>query len=151
MSLSFSCLTDDAGEIVAPEWLPQAEAVHRQLRENLPSGSDAYRETLTRVFANGSRLTLAIEGEALKGLALWRVLENTHEGRRLHVDDLVVDAACRSKGVGKALIAWLENHARTISCAALALDSGVQRSGAHRFYFREGFMIPSFCFGKKLT
>jgi GNAT superfamily N-acetyltransferase len=149
MTLSFLCLTDDAGEILFPQWLARAEAVHRQLRDQLPPGHDAYRETLTRVCKNGGRLTLAVEGDTLKGLALWRVLENTYEGRRLYVDDLVVDAAQRSKGVGKALIEWLEEHARTLSCTVLALDSGLQRANAHRFYFREGFMIASFCFRKK--
>jgi hypothetical protein len=32
----------------------------------------------------------------------------------------------------------------------LALDSGTQRTDAHRFYFREGLVIPAFCFRKTL-
>jgi GNAT superfamily N-acetyltransferase len=142
--------TDDAGAIVAAEWLPQAETVHRQLRDQLPPGHDAYRQVLERVFANGGRLCLAVDNAVVKGLALWRVVENTYEGRRLYVDDLVTDAAHRSQGVGKVLIDWLEHRARMLSCTVLALDSGVTRSGAHRFYFREGFVIPSLGFRKKL-
>ncbi|MDR3055202.1 MAG: GNAT family N-acetyltransferase [Zoogloeaceae bacterium] len=153
MTLEIIPVTDDAGAIApaAAKWLPKAEVVHRQLRERLPSGYEAYRATLRRVFANGGRFTLAVEGEAVKGVALWRIVENTCEGRGFFVDDLVVDAACRSQGVGKALILWLENLARNHQCDALTLTSGVQRSDAHRFYFREGFTIPSFCFRKKLT
>ncbi|GHU14175.1 N-acetyltransferase GCN5 [Betaproteobacteria bacterium] len=146
-------VTDAAGAIVpaAAKWLPGAKVVHRQLRERLPSGYEAYLATLRRVFANGGHLTLATEGEAVKGVVLWRIVENTHEGRCCFVEDLVVDAACRSQGVGKALIGWLENLARHHACDALTLTSGVQRSDAHRFYFREGFTIPSFCFRKKRT
>ncbi|MDR0674265.1 MAG: GNAT family N-acetyltransferase [Zoogloeaceae bacterium] len=150
MPLSLFCLTDDMDATDARQWLFRAEAVHRQLREALPPTFDAYQKTLARVFQNGGRLTLAVEDAKVMGLALWRILENTYEGRRLYVDDLVVDAAHRSKGVGKSLVNWLEARARKLSCAVLALDSGVQRDGAHRFYFREGFMIPSFCFRKKL-
>lgn len=141
----------DAGEEAATCWLPRAEAVHRQLRDRLPPGFDAYRATLARVLAGGARLSLAVEGETVEGLAIWRLVDNTYEQRRLYIDDLVTDAACRSRGVGHALLAWLEHQARTLSCTVLALDSGVQRSGAHRFYFREGFLIPSFCFRKTLT
>jgi GNAT superfamily N-acetyltransferase len=142
---------DDADGMDARRWLSRAKAVHRQLRDQLPPENDAYRETLERIFANGGHLCLAVEDSAVRGLALWRVLENTQEGRRLYVDDLVADAAHRSQGVGKALIGWLENRARLLSCAALALDSGVQRGDAHRFYFREGFVIPSFGFRKNLS
>jgi hypothetical protein len=35
--------------------------------------------------------------------------------------------------------------------AAIALDSGVQWAGAHRFCFREGLRIPSFCFRKEVA
>jgi hypothetical protein len=41
--------------------------------------------------------------------------------------------------------------ARCLGCDVVALDSGTQRTAAHRFYFREGFVIPSFCFRKSLS
>ncbi|MDR0717029.1 MAG: GNAT family N-acetyltransferase [Azoarcus sp.] len=150
MPLALLCVTDDAGRIAAPEWLARALLVHRQLHENLPPEADAYRQVLQRVCADGGRLTLAVEDEAVRGLALWRVVENTHEGRRFYVNDLVTEAACRGRGVGKALVGWLEDEARRRGCAVLALDSGVTRHGAHHFYFREGFFIPAFCFRKLL-
>lgn len=146
--LSLLAVTDDAGRIVAPGWLARAESVHRQLRPQLPAD---YAGRLADVFANGGRLLLAIDGsEAVRGLALWRLIENTYEGRRLYVDDLVCDEAHRSTGVGKALLDALEAEARRRDCDVLALDSGVQRARAHRFYFREGMHIPSFCFRKAL-
>jgi GNAT superfamily N-acetyltransferase len=149
MALKIISVTDDAGKAAA-KWLSAAREVHRQLRAQLPSEQAAYLAALQAVLANGGRLCLAVEDEAVRGLALWRVVENTHDGRRLYVDDLVVDAAYRSQGVGKALLHWLEDRARALGCAVLALDSGVQRGDAHRFYFREGFVIPAFCFRKKI-
>ncbi|MDR3086343.1 MAG: GNAT family N-acetyltransferase [Azoarcus sp.] len=151
MKLAVVPVTDEAGNLVPGEWLLRAGAVHRQLRDRLPLDQEAYRATLARVCAGGGRLCLALEDGEIRGLALWRLLENTFEGRRLYVDDLVVDAPFRSRGVGRALLQWLEAHAGTLSCTVLALDSGVGRSDAHRFYFREGFFIPSFCFRKTLT
>ena len=150
MLVSFLRVTDDSGVVTATEWFFRAESVHRQLRDKLPPGSDAWRQVLQTVFANGGRMTLAVEGETVRGVALWRIIENTYEGRRLYVDDLVVDAACRSRGIGERFIRWLEDEARARSCAVLALDSGVVRNGAHRFYFREDFFITSFSFRKNL-
>jgi len=151
MTLSILCIVNDCGELTAPEWLPRALPVHQQLREQLPTAPEAYQAVLADIFANGGRLTLAVEGEVVKGLALWRIIDNTYEGRRLYVDDLVTDTIHRSTGVGKALVGWLEQQARSRSCSVLALESGVARKDAHRFYFREGFFIPSFSFRKTLT
>ena len=140
-------LTDYAGRLVEPDWLARAEAVHRQLRPQLPAD---YADRMNAVFANGARMAVAAEGNAVRGVAVWRLVENTYEGRRLYVDDLVTDEACRTRGVGRALLSHVESAARALGCDVLALDSGTQRAGAHRFYFREGFHIPAFCFRKDL-
>ena len=81
-------VTDDSGAVTEPAWLARAEAVHRQLRPQLPAG---YAARLAEVFANGGRMVLVVAGNAVVGLALWRLIENTYEGRRLYVDDLVSD------------------------------------------------------------
>ena len=141
-------VTAPGGEVVAPEWLARAEGVHRQLRPDLPAD---YAARLRVVFANGGRMAAVTEGEDVRAVALWRLIENTYEGRRLYVDDLVTDADCRSRGVGRFLLAALEERARALGCDVIALDSGTQRTGAHRFYFREGFVIPSFSFRKTLA
>lgn len=140
-------VTDEAGALCEAAWLARAERVHRQLRPQLP---EDYVSRLVDVLAAGAQMTLAVDDEAVVSVALWRVIENTYEGRRLYVDDLVTDEARRSCGAGKMLFDWLEAEARRLDCDVLALDSGVQRSGAHHFYFREGMHIPSFCFRKGL-
>jgi len=140
-------LTDRTGRIQSPEWLPRAEPVHRQLRPHLPSD---YAGKMARVFEGGGRLTVAVQDEEVVGVAVWRVAENTSVGRYLYVDDLVTDDRHRSHGVGKSLLSHCEAIARELDCIKLELDSGVQRGQAHRFYFREGFTIGSFKFGKAL-
>lgn len=140
-------VTDNKGQVIAPDWLARAEQVHRQLRPQLPAD---YAGRMHEVFANGARLLVAVSDEQVLGVALWRLIENTYEGLRLYVDDLVTDESQRSRGVGKLLLQHLEQQARALGCAVLALDSGVQRAAAHKFYFREGMHIPSFCFRKNL-
>ncbi|MDX6285471.1 MAG: hypothetical protein QOG53_956 [Frankiales bacterium] len=84
------------------------------------------------------------------GVAGWRVIATTHSLRKLYVDDLVTTELSRSTGVGRALLAHLEGHARTAGCQELDLDSGVHRFDAHRFYFRERMFISAHHFTRTL-
>jgi len=140
-------VTDNSGKVIEAEWLLRAESVHRQLRPQLPPD---YAARLVGVFTNGGRMALVVDDDNVVCVALWRLIENTAEGRRLYVDDLVSDENRRSSGAGKMMLDWLEVEARRLGCDVLALDSGVQRQRAHHFYFREGMHIPSFCFRKAL-
>ena len=145
--LSVVEVTGIDGSVLEPVWLGRAEGVHRQLRTGLPAD---YAGRLRAIFANGGRMSVAAEAADVRGVALWRVIENTYEGRRLYVDDLVTDQAHRSRGIGRRLLRHLEQRARELGCDMLALESGTQRTGAHRFYFREGLVIPAFSFRKAL-
>lgn len=83
---------------------------------------------------------------AVAGYRVQRMLFQKESGRLLYVDDLVTDEGRRSKGHGRALLAWLVQEARREDCDALELDSGVQRVGAHRFYLNQGMHIASYHF-----
>ena len=137
----------EGGLITGAAWLTRSEPVHRQLRPNLPAD---YREKMMRVLEN-ARMALAVEGDLVIGLAVYRWHENTFDGLKFYIDDLVTDDTRRSEGIGHALIAHLEERARGLGASGLVLDSGTQRTQAHRFYFREGLVIPAFNFKKSFS
>lgn len=129
------------------QWLGRAEAVHRQLRPLLPAD---YAGKMRRVFAGGGHMCLAVKAETVLGVGVFRIHENTADGVKMYVDDLVTDEKNRSRGVGKALMDYLQKVARKAGCDCYTLDSGTFRQQAHKFYFREGMVITSFCFKKPL-
>jgi len=139
-------VTGAGREVAEPRWLAMAESVHRQLRPKLPTD---YARKMQQVFRDGAEMCVAVRADRVVGLAVFREFENTHIGRRFYVDDLVTDDAERSTGVGRTLIEFLEKTARERGCPGLDLESGTQRTRAHRFYFREGFFITSFSFRKE--
>ncbi|HEY9762511.1 MAG TPA: GNAT family N-acetyltransferase [Trichocoleus sp.] len=98
----------------------------------------------------GFHLAYLQDQDAVKAIAGYRYMNTLAHGQILYVDDLVTDANSRSQGYGQQLIAWLFEQARTQDCRSLQLDSGVQRTDAHRFYFREGLVINSFRFAKSI-
>ncbi len=140
-------VTDARGAVADAALLAAAEPVHRQLRPHLPAD---YAGRMREVFAGGAEMAVALDGGRVVGVAVFRVIEKTFTGRELYCDDLVTDEASRSKGAGRAMIAYMERVGRERGCDVLALDSGTQRQQAHKFYFREGLVVSSFHFSKKL-
>jgi GNAT superfamily N-acetyltransferase len=128
-------------------WLARCEALHRTLRPALPAD---YAGLLRTMFREGAAMAVLHDAGKPLALAVFRHHHTTFQGLRFYVDDLVTDEALRGAGHGAALLDWCEARARALGCDTLALDSGVQRAPAHRFYFRLRFAIASFGFTKAL-
>ena len=141
-------VSGEKGEVLDAELLRASERVHRQLRPHLQAD---YVGRMKEVLAGGAEMAVAVVDGAVAGLTVFRVLEKTHSGRELYCDDLVTDEARRSTGVGHALIGYMERVARSRACDTFALDSGTQRQQAHKFYFREGMVVTSFHFNKRIS
>lgn len=118
--------------------------VMRQLRPHLEAADFVRR---VRQQERGSyRMALLEEDGVVRAVAGYRLLEMLVRGRVLYVDDLVTDEGARSRGAGRALLGWLRDEAVREGCDSLELDSGVQRTRAHAFYFREGMHITGYHF-----
>jgi GNAT superfamily N-acetyltransferase len=119
----------------------------------LRPGLDA--ESLHRVVVDGAgeglRYHGAVAGGRCQGVVGWRTMTTTVLGRSVYVDDLVVDPASRSAGIGRALLVFVADEAARLGAAALTLDSNVDRVHAHRFYFRERLHIAAFHFIRPLS
>lgn len=118
----------------------------RELRPHLTA--DGLQSIYAEGHPQGLRFTGAYLGDRCVAVAGWRIMATTVCDRKLYVDDLVTAASARGQGTGKALLDELSERARAAGCAAVDLDSGVQRGDAHRFYMREGMTIVSFHFAR---
>jgi GNAT superfamily N-acetyltransferase len=126
-------------------------AVMRQLRPHLHDEADFLVRARRQMGHDKWQLIyVEDEGGAVAAVSGFRVLECLSSGKTLYVDDLVTAEDRRGRRFGEALMAWMEQAARDQGCETLSLDSGTQRTGAHKFYFRLGLPITSFHFAKKL-
>lgn len=71
-------------------------------------------------------------------------------GDFIDLDNVVVDEKARSKGIGKKMLDWVEKEAKLLKCDQLGLDCYAHFYDAHRFYFREGYIIKGYHFTKQL-
>jgi GNAT superfamily N-acetyltransferase len=86
-------------------------------------------------FGAGNEQALAAAG--------FRVADSLAWGHHLYVDDLSTVLHARGQGHARAVLVWLMEEGRRLSCAQLHLSSvvGPSRFDAHRFYYNAGLGI----------
>jgi GNAT superfamily N-acetyltransferase len=123
----------------------------RELRPHIADEAELVaRVQRQRASERGWRLAYIERDGVPVAAASCRILEHLAWGKVLYVDDLICTESHRGTGAANSLMKWMEEQARAEDCTQLQLDSGTQRIRAHHFYFRQGFSITSFHFGKKL-
>jgi GNAT superfamily N-acetyltransferase len=84
---------------------------------------------------------LAVDGDRQLGLASVYVdVLTIRFGRRCWLEDLVVTASERGRGIGRRLLDAASEWARAHRCTHLGLVSAAARHDAHRFYVANGMM-----------
>ena len=65
----------------------------------------------------------------------------THNGRPAAIlENIVVAAAQRGQGIGRAMLAYARDRALEHGCYKLSLTSNAKRTGSHEFYRRCGML-----------
>jgi len=99
-----------------------------------------------------SQILVAEEEDKVCGfLSLYFIPQIALKGDFAKVCYLCVDENIRSKGVGHLLLQQAEQLARQRSCDRMELHSGEQRTLAHQFYLREGYVDAPKYFRKALN
>ena len=85
------------------------------------------------------QLVAAAEDGRIVGL-LSVALYDVPSGRKAWIEDVVVDAATRGRGIGEALVREALALARREGVARVMLTSNATRRASHRLYERMGFV-----------
>ncbi len=130
------------------EWI-QAFPIMNQLRTELTL--ESYLLLLEDMRKDGYTLYALYDNKQIVALAgiSWRV--NFYSERHIFVYDLVTDAAYRSCGYGEKLLRAIHQWGKENGAHYIALESGVNRNDAHRFYEeRLGYEKWCYSFRKSL-
>lgn len=115
-----------------------------QLRSTLHKKD--FLDQVKRQQQTGYNLVFLEDVGKVMAVAGFRITENISAHRTLYVSDFVTDERYRLKGYGTLLFDWLVLYARKTLCKSLQLDSSLERSGAHQFYFSNNMSICSYRF-----
>jgi GNAT superfamily N-acetyltransferase len=72
-----------------------------------------------------------------------------YAGRSVELDHVFVKEGFRSKGIGKKLIAFVQEYGEKHGCEAIELNTYVENFPSHKFYYNLGFVARGFHFIKK--
>lgn len=70
-------------------------------------------------------------------------------GKQLELDNVIIDSKLQSKGYGKYFMNEIKAWSIKNNYASIGLNTYVQNSRSHKFYFNEGFKILGLHFEKK--
>lgn len=100
---------------------------------------DAKTALQTMLNSEDSFLAVAREGEEILG-TVTGVCCHIMLGSFLAIEDMVVREDCRGMGIGKQLMAAMDEFAAERGCLYGILVSSGFRKDAHRFYEKQGFV-----------
>jgi len=113
-----------------------------------PAQENPLTETYVRGYldAPNSRILLAVRGERVIGLLSYSVRPDLfHAAPCCFIEELVVDASERGKGIGTELMRALLARTDKEDCAEVSLTVMPENTSAQRFYRRLGITEEVLC------
>jgi GNAT superfamily N-acetyltransferase len=131
---------------------PQVLSLLEQLWPTAELDPTGLEQCFCQAMAAENQFYLGAEvGQRLVGFGTLSIKYNLWaHGRLACIDELVVDAAYRGRGVGCQLLAFLELVARQRGAHRVELASAFHRQESHAWYRRRGYSELSIVFSKPL-
>jgi GNAT superfamily N-acetyltransferase len=89
----------------------------------------------------GRIYTAREDGRVVAMVSILYTVSTAEGGKAAWLEDMVVDPACRGRGIGAALLAHAVVGAREAGCMRLTLLSDEDNAQAHAVYAAEGFQF----------
>ena len=122
--------------------VPRLLELYAELQpQDPPIEESAALDTFERAARQGCTYFVAEDGGLIVGTCYVAIIPNiTKQCSPIgFLENVVVAAPYRRRGVGRRLMDAAIAHARACGCYKITLQSNVKRDGAHRFYEAVGF------------
>lgn len=90
------------------------------------------------------------QNQKIIGISSGWITVRLYSGKQLEVDNVIIDNTLQSKGLGKLFFEFIENWAKQNDCKTIELNTYIQNSKSHKFYFNLGYSILGFHFQKHI-
>jgi GNAT superfamily N-acetyltransferase len=121
----------------------------KQLNPKL--SEEELQDYLIQMFAFDNYICFGVfqDGQLIGISSGWTTIR-FYSGKQLEVDNVIIDETYQSKGVGKLFFEYIEDWAKKNSYKTIELNTYVQNSKSHKFYYNQGFSVLGFHFWKQL-
>lgn len=136
-------------EVNTDQQISNCYAAMKHLRPHLVEAD--FLAKIRRQYQQGYQIACIEVDGGVASLAGFRFVETMAWGNILYIDDLITHPSSLKKGYAGQLLDWLAELAKSRHCDEVHLDSGYQRSHAHRLYLNKGFQMVSHHFSKTIS
>jgi len=113
---------------------------------------DTLKKRQTEMFQMGNFVCFGLYyNEDLIGISGGWITVRLYSGKQLEIDNFIIDPKIHSKGYGQQFLKAMEKWALDQNCETVELNTYVQNSGSHKFYFRNNFSILGYHFQKSIV
>ncbi|UOB17405.1 GNAT family N-acetyltransferase [Abyssalbus ytuae] len=111
--------------------------------------SETLEQRITEMLKQGYKCVGVYEDDKLIGISgLW-ILTKYYVGKHIEPDNVIIHPDYQGKGVGKLMMEWIFNYAKSINCEASELNCYVTNNNGIKFWVNSGYKIIGYHFQKK--
>lgn len=136
-------------KLIHPQDILSIMPLLMQLDDNIPEA--VLKERVLEMVEQNYECVGVYHQNQLIGISgLWFQTRH-YSGRSIEPDHVVIAPQYRGKGIGEALFKWIEAYATSKGYQTIELNTYVQNTASHKFYYNQGFKILGFHFLKSLS
>ncbi|MFR0679201.1 GNAT family N-acetyltransferase [Dysgonomonas mossii] len=135
-------------KILSSKDIPEISILGQQLNPSLSTDQILGRLTQMFEYPNYRCFGLYI-GQELMGIVSGWITVRLYSGKQIELDNAIIESSVQSQGLGKFFFDSVEAWAKQNQCCTIELNTYIENSKSHKFYFKEGYSILGFHFQKQ--
>lgn len=136
-------------QILDKNHIPAIIPLMQEFTNNKFSG-EVLHSRFESMFTQNYECLGVLKGEKLIGLCgLWYQTRH-YAGLSCEPDHVFIKPKYQGSGLGKKMFDYIEAYCKEKGCESLELNTYVQNTPSHKFYYNQGFKILGFHFFKDL-
>ena len=105
-----------------------------------------YEQQLKEMLPHNYSMLAVYENSELIGLSGVWLGHKLWCGKYMELDNVIVAEGFRSRGVGAMLFDYAKRLAKQKDCTSIGLDAFTYNHAAHKFFFKEDFVVKGYHF-----
>ena len=90
------------------------------------------------------------DAKKLIGISGIWIMTKYYIGKHIEPDNVYILPDYQGKGIGKLLMDWIFDYARSKGCSASELNCYTKNKAGHRFWKEQGYEVVAYHFQKKI-
>lgn len=116
---------------------------------NAKISKDTLQERLKEMILKGYQCVGVYDADRLIGISGIWILTKYYVGRHIEPDNVYIHSEYQGKGIGKLLMSWIYDYAKSIGCEASELNCYTENKAGFKFWKDQGYEVVGYHFQKQ--